>query len=304
MTGTVDRLAWVAIDWGTSHLRCWAMDRDDRPLATASSDKGMGKLRPDEFEASLVELISPWRAESGPLNCIACGMVGARQGWIEAEYAIAPCPPVAANCTLAPTRDSGLSVWLIPGVCQMQPADVMRGEETQIAGFLLSNPDFAGQLCLPGTHTKWAHVANGQIHSFATCMTGDLFQAISTTTVLRHSVQTDDWDAAAFDLGVDEALQTPEATLAKLFSLRAEGLLHGLTQGSARARLSGLLIGAEIANRLPHDTDSPIPLIGADRLCDLYARALSRRSVDSKRTDPTDMTLAGLIAAKHELEKR
>ena len=35
---------WIAVDWGTSSLRAWAMDAEGHDLATASSDQGMGHV--------------------------------------------------------------------------------------------------------------------------------------------------------------------------------------------------------------------------------------------------------------------
>ncbi|MGI9391377.1 MAG: 2-dehydro-3-deoxygalactonokinase, partial [Boseongicola sp.] len=43
---------WIAVDWGTSNLRAWAM-HDDRPIAAASTDDGMGSLDKSEFEPVL-----------------------------------------------------------------------------------------------------------------------------------------------------------------------------------------------------------------------------------------------------------
>ena len=74
MSGESTYADWIAVDWGTSNLRAWAM-RDDRPLAEAASDKGMGALEPDEFEEALLELIEPWLG-SAMMPVIACGMVG------------------------------------------------------------------------------------------------------------------------------------------------------------------------------------------------------------------------------------
>ena len=53
----------------------------------------------------------------------------------------------------------------------------MRGEETQIAGFLALNPGWDGVICLPGTHSKWAHVSAGEVVSFQTFLTGESFRA-------------------------------------------------------------------------------------------------------------------------------
>lgn len=64
----------------------------------------------------------------------------------------------------------------------------MRGEETQIAGLLVRNPTYSGAVCLPGTHSKWVRVKDGEVGDFTTFMTGEMFEVISTQTVLRHSV--------------------------------------------------------------------------------------------------------------------
>src|SRR3954454_4011267 len=48
---------WIALDWGTSNLRAWGIGADDRIVAEASSDRGMGKLDRAGFEPALLELI-------------------------------------------------------------------------------------------------------------------------------------------------------------------------------------------------------------------------------------------------------
>ena len=91
MTGITP--AWIAVDWGTSNLRAWAMDSANTVLAEASSEDGMGTLARDGFEPALLRLITPWLS-GGPVPVIACGMVGSRQGWHEAPYRAVPCMPL------------------------------------------------------------------------------------------------------------------------------------------------------------------------------------------------------------------
>jgi len=76
---------------------------------------------------------------------------------------------------------------ILPGLKQDKNPDVMRGEETQIAGFLAGNPDFDGVLCLPGTHTKWVHISAKEIVSFQTVMTGELFALLSQNSVAHRT---------------------------------------------------------------------------------------------------------------------
>jgi len=286
---------WIALDWGTTHVRAWAMSASATVLDERSSDKGMGRLDPSQFEAALHDLITGWT--NGPVTAIACGMVGARQGWAEAAYSAVPCAPLPDGLTRAPTQDPDLTVMIIPGLSQDSPADVMRGEETQIAGFLALNPGWDGVLCLPGTHTKWVEVSAGEVVSFQTCMTGDLFAAITGHTVLRHSTGGTDWDDAAFDSALADTLSRPEKLAARLFSLRAEGLLHGLSAGAARARLSGLLIGAELAATRPYWLGQQIGVIGAGAVAGLYVRALAAQGAPATQADAARVTLAGLTAA-------
>lgn len=297
-------LDWIAVDWGTSNVRAWAMSASGTVLAEAGSDKGMGKLAPEGFEPALLDLIRDW----GPvgagktLTVIACGMVGARQGWIEAPYARTPCPATPEGMILAPSRDPSLRVHIIPGIAQGQPADVMRGEETQIAGFLSLNPGWDGVLCLPGTHTKWVQVSAGEVVSFQTFMTGELFAIISKDTVLRHTVGGEGWDDAAFAEALSDAIAKPERLASRLFSLRAEHLLHGLAPATARARLSGLLIGAELAASRPYWLGQKIGVIGAGTVARIYVGALAQQSAAATMANGAAVTLAGLTAAYRRLK--
>lgn len=292
---------WVAVDWGTSNLRAWIMGRDATILQDCASDDGMGALTPDQFEPALLALISPFLSEGTKTPVVACGMVGARQGWTEAEYAAVPCdPPGVKQATSAPVSDPRIDVRILPGVSQSAPADVMRGEETQIAGFLAKFPNFDGVLCLPGTHSKWARISAGEMVSFQTFMTGELFALLAGSSVLRHSVDSAEQDRDSFLAAMRDAMSNPERVAARLFSIRAGSLVSDLGPAAARATLSGLLIGLELAGARPYWLGMDIAIIGASSLADLYRQALVDQGVDPKMTDTTEMTLAGLTAAYTE----
>ncbi len=291
---------WIAVDWGTSNMRAWAMSASGSVLAEASAGCGMGTLDQSGFEPALLEVIGSWLHRPTPV--IACGMVGSRQGWAEAPYATAPCATLPDGVTKVTTDHPDLAVHIISGVKQVDPADVMRGEETQITGFLALNKNWDGVICLPGTHTKWVHVSADEIVSFQTFMTGELFNVISTQTVLRHSVDATGWDDASFLAGIDMAMARPERLAARLFSLRAEGLLQGLTGPAAAARLSGLLIGAELAGAKPYWLGQQIAVIGDSRLAGHYVKALAAQSAPATQVNATAATLAGLTAAYRRLK--
>lgn len=298
-----ETLACVAVDWGTSNLRVWLMDENGRVFAQRESNKGMGSLAPDEFEPALLELIADNLPEGQVTPVICCGMVGARQGWQEADYATVPCKaPGAMDATQVASNDPRIAVSILPGVKQVGPDDVMRGEETQIAGFLSKNPKFDGVICLPGTHTKWVRVSAEEIVSFQTYMTGELFALLSKNSVLRHSVNTDDFDDAAFEEALSDTMSRPQSVATKLFSLRAAHLVSGQSAGESKARLSGYLLGLELAGARPYWLGMDIALIGAPALCDLYKTGLAAQGGMAKAYSVDDMTLAGLTAAYSDLK--
>lgn len=288
---------WIAVDWGTTRLRAWLMDgAAQRDLA--QSELGMAGLKRDAFAPALKALVNDWVSTSGAKQVVACGMVGSRQGWVEAPYRSVPSDPSAGAPVSVADSGIGLEVWVLPGLRQDNPADVMRGEETQIAGYLGLNPEFDGVLCLPGTHTKWAQISAGEVVSFRTYMTGELFSALQTHTVLKHSLTAPGWDEDAFDSAVTQALAHPQRLAADLFGLRAENLLNGTSAAATRARLSGLLIGAELAGARPYWLGTEVAIIGADDLARAYARALQLQGQTVTLADVGQMTRAGLTRAR------
>lgn len=275
-------MSWLAVDWGTSRLRIW---RDGAADTLHETDQGMNALAPGDYAA----ILAPFAAETA----IICGMAGARQGWREAPYAAVPCTPIHAPSAFT---SGSTTVHILPGLSQSSPADVMRGEETQIAGFLALNDGWDGVICLPGTHTKWAHVSAGEVVSFQTFMTGELFALLSDQSVLRHSL-TLGQDHDAYLDAVQTALSKPAALAAQLFRLRAESLLHDLDPVAAHARASGLLIGAELAAAKPYWLGQQVAVIGTGPMADNYAAALAATGAAPARADATAVTLAGLTAA-------
>lgn len=289
---------WIAVDWGTSRLRVWAM-AGNRVLARAQSDNGMSGLDKSEFEPALQTLIDPWIGDA-PIDVICCGMVGARQGWVEAPYTAVPATPLSPRPVRVADTDGRLRVFVVPGLKQVRPADVMRGEETQVAGLLAQNPNWDGVICLPGTHTKWVHVSAGEVVSFRSFMTGELFDLLSTSSVLRHSV-VEGWDEAAFLDGLDSTISRPESLAAALFGIRASDLLEARDRATAYAHLSGLLIGAELASARHYWLGQNLAVIGAAGLSDVYVKALQQQGCEVVAAECEIMTIAGLSEARNLL---
>lgn len=297
-------IAWIAVDWGTSNLRAWGMGADGAILASATSDRGMGKLTRDQFPDALTGVIGQLNVEPGAIEVLICGMAGARQGWLEAPYLDAPTDLKAlAQGAVRPTMpSSALSVSILPGVCQRGDSEnVMRGEETQLLGLATIAPGYTGPVCMPGTHSKWAQLEDTRITQFSTAMTGEMFEILKTQSVLRHSLgePTDGPEReSGFQTGARAGLDHPEALLGQLFRVRASALLSGRTPDWCAGYLSGLLIGTEVAANRNQIGDEPVPLIGSAALCALYARVLAMTGAAGRIVDSTEVVLAGLKAAR------
>lgn len=275
------------------------MDAGGRPLTRATAEKGMGALRPQQFEPALLEAIGDWLPERGPTPVLACGMVGARQGWAEAPYREVPCEPLAPDSfARAPTVDERITVRIAGGLRQSDPPDVMRGEETQIAGLLAERPGYEGTVCMPGTHTKWVAVRAGKAERFKSFITGELYSLLARHSVLKHSVGAGEFRVEDFDAEIEQRLEGPDQPLSDAFSLRAEDLLFGSKPEILSAKLSAMLVAAEIRAASPFLEEGRLALIGDRRICGLYGSALQKLGVQAEIPDAAECTLAGLRAAR------
>ncbi|MBV6658699.1 MAG: 2-dehydro-3-deoxygalactonokinase [Devosiaceae bacterium] len=292
---------WIAVDWGTTNLRAYAMGADGEVLATAQGS-GMGQLADGgapAFDAALRAAVEPWLG-AGSIRVLMCGMVGARQGWIEAPYLPVPVAldRLGDAVVTVESSDPRLHVRLVPGLSQRGPFNVMRGEETQLAGLVALDP-VGGRaeriVCLPGTHSKWAYLRGSTLERFETALTGELFDLLATQSILRHSVSDGALDEVAFGDAVIEAHGAGEKLLQTLFSIRAEGLLAGDNPARARGRLSGLLIGTELS-AAGVGAGQTVELIGSAKLAAAYARACDLLGVPTALHDGGDLVRHGLAS--------
>lgn len=299
--------SFVAVDWGTSSFRLWSLSGGFAVLGMRTGPYGMATLTPRNYLAVLEENLAALNIDA-ECPVIVCGMAGAAQGWYEAPYRDTSTDLFSLGKHAVRVPDIERCVHILPGVKQSTPANVMRGEETQLLGLLKHDVNFNGVVCLPGTHTKWVRLADGKIQRFTTCMTGELFALLSEHSVLKHSVNDTSadahWDQPAFEQAVGEAIQAPESLAEQLFGLRASTLLENASPMGLRARLSGLLTGFELAATQPYWKDQSVAIIGEARLCNNYARALNTRQINTHIHDAEEFTLSGLINAYQHFEHR
>jgi 2-dehydro-3-deoxygalactonokinase len=294
--------AFVVVDWGTSSFRGWLMSADGAALAESRGGEGMlhcaaagaGGFAP-ALHDHLARLGAP---EAAPV--LICGMAGARQGWVEAPYLKTP-TRLDALYEGAIRVDAPGDIRILPGIAQARAdaPDVMRGEETQLLGVI--EPDFSGLVCIPGTHSKWIRIDAGRVIEFSTYMTGELFSVISQHSILAHAVETagpPPMDSALFREGLSRGLAEPTALTASLFRLRAAQLLGFEQRADGAARLSGLLIGTELADAARrHGTPRSVQLIAAGALGRLYEAAMAGHGLDVTAVDAEQASRQGLAKA-------
>jgi 2-dehydro-3-deoxygalactonokinase len=291
----------VALDWGTSSLRAWLLGDAGAVLAEKSAPLGILKVPNGDFAAVFREACGDWLAHSRP--ALASGMIGSRQGWVEAPYAPCPAGFEALARGLAWAEAGGARLAIVPGVSCVDARgvpDVMRGEETQVFGAL----DAADGVCvLPGTHSKWVTVSGGRIEAFATYMTGELFAVMREHSILGRLMSADAAHAPdAFRRGWESSLAGDDALLHRLFGTRTLGLFDRLAPEKAPSYLSGLLIGDEVRAAARGLAGSTVTVIGDPVLCERYREVLAAGGI-GVRVAPPDAARVGLwrIAVKSGL---
>lgn len=300
--------ALIGLDWGSTGLRAWLIGAGGSVLSARQAPLGASVLAGDAaYAQALEQLTGDWQRARPELPLLACGMVGSQHGWREVPYVNCPADAAMLAAQMAPGA-GGLRI--VPGLLDDPhdgTPDVMRGEETQILGAVALHPDLAdATLILPGTHSKWARLRQGQVLGFATQMTGELFALLREHSVLSRLMAAADGepDWSAFGQGVAAAREqgAAEGLLHQLFGVRALGLRGRLPQAAAADYLSGLLIGHEltvgVATLLPVQ---PLALVGEPALCRRYAEALKLFGVHGART-LENTAPAGLWRLARELE--
>jgi 2-dehydro-3-deoxygalactonokinase len=300
----------ILIDWGTTNARAYRFVRDKEEPDKAARDRrrlprGIRQVPPGGFPAALAELLGPWLDDAAaPPRILMSGMVGSRQGWVEASYR--PCPARLADLAASLCAVPGLPhAHIVPGVCrggEGAPHDVIRGEEVQVFGAVAD--DAPAVLCLPGTHSKWVRYADGALVDFATAMTGEVFQVLRSHSLLGalmpaaaaafEDAAASGVVAEAFRHGLDRSGE-PGGLLHHLFGVRAEGLFGAIPADGLEAYLSGLLIGHEIramAGLFP--TADPVRLVADGTLAGLYTTAFRHLGRAVEVVDAEAATIRGL----------
>jgi len=294
-------VAFIAVDWGTTSARAYAVDAGGRTTAMRQAPLGVQQLKGADFAHALDRLLGDWAAL--PVPRFAAGMIGSRQGWVEAPYVDCPArlDTLARHVTWTPGRELAIVPGLIYRDEQGVP-DVMRGEETQLAGMLgdaKGGDSFVA--VMPGTHSKWVCVEGGFVTEFQTYMTGEAFAVMLEHSILGRLAARDAGDVRpgpAFSAGVAHG-GTALSLLHSMFGARTLALTGDLAASDVADWLSGCLIGNEIAAARRWISQrgaaaGEVRVIGGNALVARYTSALSSQGVRA-HPGPEDAVVRGLI---------
>jgi 2-dehydro-3-deoxygalactonokinase len=310
---SVTEASFIAIDWGASQLKAFLCQPDllqPKVLASASGP-GVAAAR-GQFRQTLLQAVGDWLQQDPTLWVYMAGHITSSLGWYQTRYLNTPCSPQALLPALIQGQCPDMTLWLSTGLrCSLPEGghDVMRGEEVQLLGLLQLAPELAhGRqlICLPGTHTKWVWLEDGQIRHFRTTMTGEVFALLTQHSVLLQGAEHQgDFCEGSFLRGYNQMRGAAGFHwLHQLFKVRTEQLFDGLTPSQASAYLSGILVGADVQgwqlNEPSVGAESQVVLAGNPRLNHCYRLALQQANYQVRTFDITAVTLAGFAWLAHE----
>jgi 2-dehydro-3-deoxygalactonokinase len=207
---------------------------------------------------------------------IVSGMASSSIGMIELNYKEIPfqCDGSDLVTHIIPEgEDHPYKMIMISGA--RSETDVIRGEETMLAGCNILKNDTEQLFIFPGTHSKHIAVKNGLVKNITTYMTGELFDLLSNKSILSASVKK--YDAGqSFNnrFFVEGVIKGKVSNLANsIFHVRTNQLFRKATFHENYDYLSGLLIGHELKD-IAANKPAIIVLVCGEGLKIAYMQAL------------------------------
>lgn len=263
----------ITLDCGTTNTRA-VLWQGETVLATARSDAGVRDTARTGSTAFLAAAVAACLQEltakggiapSAVAAVLASGMITSNLGLAEIPHRVAPAgmAELAAGMTEVFLPEVWPSpLWFVAGVRPNQgkvapddiPAtDMMRGEETEVMALLEAlKPELPCWLALPGSHSKYIPLdGQGRILGSRSTLTGEMFQALATQTILASSVSM---TGAPKTAAPQESTQQESSSQESAWLIR--GFLAARRYGLGRAlyctRLSQLWTESTVAERTAH----------------------------------------------------
>lgn len=292
----------VAVDSGTTRTRAWVVAGGEvgAGASTVAGARDLARMRDRAWLLDHVREVADralaaagveWRDVEA---VVAFGMITSELGLVELPHLVAPVGVdelVDAMFDASEIPKLPARLLLVPGVRNVsddvERADFMRGEETQVVGLLsLAKVEPPLLYVSVGSHPKFVWVdANGRIAWSVTTLSGELLWALHQETILADLV---DPAGSLADLDAVErgARIADSAGLSRaLFAARLLNRIEGASPETCSAFLYGAtaradLRAVEIALPAGAATER-ILLSGRGPLLDAYRHLLSRADLGS-----------------------
>lgn len=260
--------------------------------------------RPASVLAALRELL---REMPQGVDAVICsGMITSNMGLLEVPHLPTPISldQIAASLVTKcfPELDD-IALTFIPGVKTLPAstdfrgighADIVRGEETEIAGILTGYELSADSVFVHfGSHHKAIDVSvNGTITGSRTSMTGELLAAVSERTILKGSLVP--LDAVGFNM--EAALAGADAAedygLGKaLFMVRVGEQLGGRSKDEMTNFAIGALATLSVSLLKEASRQKPVVLYGQGAFPSVVEQLLQREGFSSVTLIPDEVSL-------------
>ncbi len=290
---------FISCDWGSTSCRTRFVDADKRSfVAETVSDQGILTTftlwkqsgRGDEnrlpfYLDVLKNQVDILEKKSGlslkNQHLVISGMASSNIGMIELPYKELPFNVDGSDLLIkiiGASEEFKHEILLISGA--KTAFDVMRGEETQLAGCRNVNNKEEQIYIFPGTHSKHIVTKENQAIDFKTYMTGEFFSLLSKNSILSGNVEESDNSLVGnalknFEEGVENSLL--HNLLHASFLARTNGLFNRNTKKENYFYLSGLMIGTELKDLIQNK--SQVSLVCNKTLKNNYIAAFRKLGI-------------------------
>ncbi|HET9278624.1 MAG TPA: 2-dehydro-3-deoxygalactonokinase, partial [Flavitalea sp.] len=204
---------FLSCDWGTSSFRLRLVNVADekvfKEIVTADgiagthqrwlNEGGLTEKRLSFYREYLLEQVKRLGEEAqsdlSGLTVMLSGMASSSIGMIEIPYRELPVKIDGSDITTHVIEQSTSFPHKLIVISGLKTADdVLRGEETLLIGCDIADSKEKSLCVFPGTHSKHIQVVRGEAVSFKTYLTGELFDLLSTRSILSNSVERNNLD--------------------------------------------------------------------------------------------------------------
>lgn len=318
----------AALDVGSTNSRAWLIESDApggaaTPRVHARATAAIG-VRDAVFAGSAApvrdvvrRLVGELARTATPDAVVGAGMITSPHGIREVPHVPAPAgvDDLARRAVTFTDPDlCAAPITLIPGVrtdgAAALETDVMRGEETLVAGLLGTGLAAPGSGVLnAGSHWKYIRIdAQRRIGPSRTSLGGEVLRAAATATLLKSAVPDGTpvrADEAWLARGADAAKR--EGLLRAMFGVRLMQLRNDSTAADREDFLVGALIGDDIEALLQSGALDPreaLLVTGSEPAASAWVALLGRagvaaRALTAQQVESSFLTgLATIIAAR------